>query len=351
MIILTFDSEMFSKKILQWYNSNQRDLPWRRTNDPYYIWLSEIILQQTRVEQGLPYYFSFTESFPTIFDLANASEDEVLKHWQGLGYYSRARNLHFTAKEIAKKYNGRFPNTYTELIKLKGIGPYTAAAISSIAFKEVIAAVDGNVQRVISRYFGIEQPVDINPGKKMVEYLAQEHISSSRPGDYNQALMDFGSFVCIPKSPKCSSCLLNEGCVAFRRNAQDKWPKKRVKVLVRERTLNYSVLVADNKLALKKRGNADIWRGLYDLPEIKHDLLSPSELHEPANQLISSQKHKLSHRILTINFFSMGYKVAPTEDLIWVSMNELSSFAVPKPIETFLQSKEFHTYISMLHNP
>lgn len=341
---------MFTKNILKWYDSSQRELPWRETKDPYFIWLSEVILQQTRIEQGLPYYLSFIDAFPSVFDLANAQEDEVLKHWQGLGYYSRARNLHFTAKEIALKYDGRFPNTYSELLRLKGIGPYTAAAISSICFNENIAAIDGNVQRVISRYFGIEYPIDRNPGKKMIENLAQEHTCSSRPGDYNQALMDFGSLVCTPKTPKCGSCPLNEACVAFRQNAQDRWPTKKTKAPIKERTLNYSVLIQKNKIALRKRGAGDIWKGLYDFPEIESVSLSHFQLGEPFANLIATQTHKLSHRLLTINYYFMPYSGSQNGEYKWVSLGDLSNFAVPRPIDTFLHSKEFLAYISMFFN-
>ena len=207
----------FSNTLIQWYLQNNRELPWRKTKNPYFIWLSEIMLQQTRVAQGMSYYLKFIEVFPTVFDLAKATESTVLKMWQGLGYYSRARNLHFTANQIASELNGEFPSTYKEIIKLKGIGDYTASAISSICFNKPTAVVDGNVYRVLSRYFGIQTPINSATGIKEFKALAQTLIDTEQPGTYNQAIMDFGALHCKPQNPLCESCVFNDGCIAFQK--------------------------------------------------------------------------------------------------------------------------------------
>ena len=210
---------IFSKTLINWYSNNKRVLPWRKTNNPYYIWLSEIILQQTQVRQGLPYYEAFIANYPTIFDLANANESDVLKLWQGLGYYSRARNLHTTAKHIVYKLNGVFPNTYKELLKLKGVGDYTASAIASICFNEPTAVVDGNVYRVLSRYFGINTPINSSKGVKEFKNLAQQLIDIKKPAEFNQAIMEFGATLCKPKNPNCNICPFNNSCIAFNKSS------------------------------------------------------------------------------------------------------------------------------------
>ena len=220
----------FSNTLIQWYLQNNRELPWRKTKNPYFIWLSEIMLQQTRVAQGMSYYLKFIEVFPTVFDLAKATESTVLKMWQGLGYYSRARNLHFTANQIASELNGKFPSTYKEIIKLKGIGDYTASAISSICFNKPTAVVDGNVYRVLSRYFGIQTPINSATGIKEFKALAQTLIDTEQPGTYNQAIMDFGALQCKPKRPLCSSCPLQSSCVAFGKQLTAVLPVKEKKI-------------------------------------------------------------------------------------------------------------------------
>ncbi|WP_341226852.1 A/G-specific adenine glycosylase [uncultured Arcticibacterium sp.] len=255
---------MLSKKIIGWYQKNKRDLPWRRTQDPYKIWLSEIILQQTRVEQGLPYYNEFVRKFKTVEDLANASEEEVLRTWQGLGYYSRARNLHFTAQYISKNLKGVFPKTYLELLKLKGIGAYTAAAISSISYGEQRAVVDGNVYRVLSRVYEIATPINSSKGIKEFATLAQKLITSDNPADYNQGVMEIGARVCLPRNPICTECPIIDHCGAFKNKSHDKYPVKLKKQKSRDRHFNYLVISNEDKLFLKKRENNDIWIGLFE---------------------------------------------------------------------------------------
>lgn len=256
--------QQFSSKLIAWYEQHQRDLPWRHTYDPYQIWLSEIILQQTRVVQGLPYYYKFTEAFPTVQALANADEKEVLRFWQGLGYYSRARNLHLTAKVITEQYGGKFPNTYAELIKLKGIGAYTAAAIASFAFSEKVAVLDGNVYRVLARMFGVETDITAHEAKKVFGQLANQLIPSEKPDLYNQAIMEFGAVQCVPVSPQCMFCPFAFDCVANATGRQATLPIKSKKTKVRERFFNYFVIEQDMKLAMKERLGKDVWAGMFD---------------------------------------------------------------------------------------
>ena len=261
----------FSKLLIDWYLSNQRELPWRKTKNPYHIWLSEIMLQQTRVAQGLPYYLRFTEEFPTVFDLAEASEEKVLKLWQGLGYYSRARNLHFTAKEIVKNHQGQFPSDYHQLLKLKGIGSYTAAAITSFAFNQPYAVVDGNVIRVLSRVFGIEIPYDSVTGKKRFQQLAQELLIKNKPGMYNQAIMEFGALQCKPKSPNCSICPMQDFCIAYQAMEVHAFPVRSKKIKVKERFLHFLMIQTDNGICIGKR-KSGIWNGLYEFPFFEFSL-------------------------------------------------------------------------------
>jgi A/G-specific adenine glycosylase len=244
---------MFDDKIISWYKKNQRDLPWRNTKNPYFIWLSEIILQQTRVIQGLPYYFNFVEKYPTIQELAAANEDDVLRIWQGLGYYSRARNLHHTAKIIAQDHNGVFPNSFISLKNLKGIGNYTAAAIASFAFDEIVPAVDGNVIRVLSRYFEYKDPVDSTIGQKKLFEIAKGIISKKNPADFNQGMMELGATICSPKQPKCSICPIEEGCLARKNSSYSSLPLKLNKIKVTTRYLNYLVFVHSGKIWMKQR--------------------------------------------------------------------------------------------------
>ncbi len=255
----------FSNKLVSWYKVNKRDLPWRNTTNAYYIWLSEIILQQTRVEQGLPYYLAFLKAYPKIQHLANASEDDVLKRWQGLGYYSRARNLHFTAKYITSNYGGEFPNDYQKILKLKGVGPYTAAAITSFAFGLPYAVVDGNVIRVLSRIFGINTPFDSAIGKKQFQELAQELLIKESSWLYNQAIMEFGAIQCKPKLPDCSICPMQGSCEAYNNNTITELPVRSKKIKVRNRFLYFLMIEKKKGIYLGKR-ESGIWQGLYEFP-------------------------------------------------------------------------------------
>ncbi len=305
----------FQKKIVDWYLVNKRELPWRNITDPYVIWLSEIILQQTRVEQGLPYFNRFLENFPTISDFASASEDHVLKLWQGLGYYSRGRNMLYTARQVMAEQNGRFPNTYDQLIKLKGIGEYTAAAISSFSSNENKAVVDGNVFRVLARYFGVEEPINSSKGRKTFAVLAQDLIDGETSSLYNQAIMEFGALQCKPRSPKCDTCPLMMSCFAYTHQQIDILPVKLKKGKVRERWFNYFVATEGDSVLMKQRQPGDIWQHLYDFPLIEtsspflHDDLGfLSEVKqrfgdEAIIRLITQKRHILTHQIIYVQFF------------------------------------------------
>lgn len=260
-----------SDRLIDWYLKNKREMPWRETTDPYKIWISEIILQQTRVAQGLDYYRRFVEQFPDVRSLAQADEEAVLKCWQGLGYYSRARNLHFAAKTILETHNGEFPKTHKEILSLKGIGDYTAAAISSFAFGLPYAAVDGNFYRVLSRVFEIATPIDSSKGKAEFQALAQELIDRHRPGLFNQAVMDLGATVCTPSSPSCNACPLREVCLAHAHNTTSTLPSKNKKTNSRNRHFFYFLIDDNGATFLHKREGNDIWKGLYELPLIETD--------------------------------------------------------------------------------
>ncbi|MBL4704506.1 MAG: A/G-specific adenine glycosylase, partial [Flavobacteriales bacterium] len=259
----------FNSKIISWYTVHKRDLPWRKTKNPYKIWLSEIILQQTRIDQGTSYYLKFEAHYPTINDLANASEDEVLKDWQGLGYYSRARNLHGTAKHIVNELGGEFPNTYQEILKLKGVGDYTASAIASFCFGESEAVVDGNVYRVLSRYFGIETPIDSGKGKKEFKQLANQLICTENPSTFNQGIMEFGALQCKPKSPDCSQCPFQSSCVAYAKDKVGLLPIKEKKLKQRNRFFDYFLFLDNQQTILQQRTQKDIWQQLYEFPMIE----------------------------------------------------------------------------------
>ncbi|MCG2610908.1 A/G-specific adenine glycosylase [Flavobacterium sp. SM15] len=310
----------FANSLIQWYLQYKRDLPWRKTSDPYPIWLSEIMLQQTRVAQGMPYFFAFTEAFPTVFDLAAADEEKVLKLWQGLGYYSRARNLHATAKYIAFELNGKFPSTYKELQKLKGVGEYTAAAIASIAFGEAVPVVDGNVFRVLSRYFGI--PTDISSGKAKKEFfeLAASLLPGGKASEFNQAMMEFGALQCVPKNPSCGNCILNESCFALKHKKVNELPVKLKKTKVVQRYFNYVIIKDGNgNSVVQKRTAKGIWHNLYEFPlietnsEVAFDELMAliDKTYSGYNPVVVKPlhheiiKHKLSHQHLYIRFWGL----------------------------------------------
>ena len=340
----------FSNKLIYWYLQNNRELPWRKTQNPYFIWLSEIMLQQTRVAQGLSYYLKFTTTFPTVFDLAKADESTVLKMWQGLGYYSRARNLHFSAKQIANELNGEFPSTYNEIIKLKGIGDYTASAISSICFDEATAVVDGNVYRVLSRYFGISTAINSSAGIKEFKTLAQSLIDKTQPGTYNQAIMDFGALHCKPQNPLCETCPFSDSCVALKKKIIKELPVKEKKIKVRNRYFNFLVVKTDdNETILSERKGKGIWQGLYQFPLIESDkninkdeLVSSEEFNsffpnETTISLFNKKEiiHKLSHQHLYTQFWVVETSTLEKATIKW---SEIEKFPVPILIANFLEA-------------
>ena len=343
------------KKILSdWFSQNKRDLPWRHTKNPYFIWLSEVILQQTQVVQGLPYYLNFCEKYPIIQDLANAPEDEVLKLWQGLGYYSRARNLHKTAKIITEKHNGIFPNNYDEIRALPGVGDYTAAAIASFAFDLCYPVLDGNVSRVISRMFGVTAPIDTSTGKAELMKILNKQIDKKNPGEFNQAIMEFGSICCKPRQPLCLECPFQKNCYAFRHEVVETLPIKKNKTAVKPRRLDYLVCIEDDHIWVKKRTDRDIWQHLYDFPEMdlprhcegKSPKQSMSGLLRSARnddqmQLLYTCEHLLSHQKLTISFFKtekLPQNLKSTAQKIPIL--QFFELAVPKPIHNFASQNQ-----------
>lgn len=327
----------FSLTLLKWFHENGRALPWRQTHDPYAIWLSEIILQQTQVKQGWEYWERFMRHWPTVEALAAATEDEVLREWQGLGYYSRARNLHFAAHQIVEM--GGFPKSIEGIKQLKGVGDYTAAAIGSIAFNLPAAVVDGNVYRVLSRYFGIDTPINTTEGKKLFAAMAQEQLLPALnkeglgAGLYNQAIMDFGAIQCTPQSPKCDSCPLAETCEAFRTDRIQELPVKLKTLKIRERHLIYIYIRCKGQTAIHRRGSGDIWQGLW---EIWLTDVIPSG----AVLLRQNVKHVLTHRILYADFYLLETEEKPVlpADYIWIPESDIDNYALPRLIEILLDS-------------
>ena len=329
----------FTATLLQWFKNNGRSLPWRETKDAYVIWLSEVILQQTRIAQGISYWERFMAQWPTVNDLAAATEDEVLKAWQGLGYYSRARNLHTAAQQVVEL--GGFPQTFKELKTLKGVGDYTAAAIASIAFGEPVAVVDGNVYRVLSRYYGIDTPIDSTEGKKEFQTLAQSLLPINEPADYNEAIMDFGATQCTPNSPHCSACPLCETCIAFREQRINELPVKSKKVKQRERHFTYLYIEYEGELAIHQRGAGDIWQGLWELPQEEY-LTSPedSAWKTEAQLLQKGVKHILTHQILLADIYLWQPTRRPQlpSEFIWIEKQDLENYALPRLIEILLKA-------------
>ena len=329
----------FAATLLQWFKNNGRSLPWRETKDAYAIWLSEVILQQTRIAQGMSYWERFMAQWPTVNDLAAATEDEVLKAWQGLGYYSRARNLHTAAQQVVE-LDG-FPQTFKELKTLKGVGDYTAAAIASIAFGEPVAVVDGNVYRVLSRYFGIDTPIDSTEGKKEFQALAQSLLPINEPADYNEAIMDFGAMQCTPNSPHCSACPLCETCVAFREQRINELPVKSKKVKQRERHFTYLYIEYEGKIAIHQRGAGDIWQGLWEFPQAEQLTSSEDSAWENEAQLLQKGvKHILTHQILLADIYLWQPKNRPQlpSEFIWIEKQDLENYALPRLIEILLKA-------------
>ncbi|MCB0806305.1 MAG: A/G-specific adenine glycosylase, partial [Bacteroidales bacterium] len=316
----------------KWYQQNKRNLPWRKTNDPYVIWISEIVFQQTRIQQGIAYFQRFIDRFPTVLDLAESAEEEVLKIWQGLGYYSRARNLHHTAKTIANVYNGRFPDTFEEVIQLKGVGEYTASAILSIAFEKPFAVVDGNVARVLSRIYGIREPINSPAGKKILAAKAHDIMDKKNPGDHNQAMMEFGALFCVPVNPDCGNCIFADQCFAYQNKRVDKLPVKVAVTKIVNRYIHYFVLLHTHNetsyIFLNKRNEKDIWQHLYDFPHVETEKqinLKKASVRFYENfgfypqirkEVVKDYRHILTHRIIHGRFYRMEIDdIVPEEKL------------------------------------
>lgn len=351
----------FASRLLKWYQLHKRDLPWRGESDPYKIWLSEIILQQTRIVQGMDYYHRFVDAFPDVHALARASEDQVLSLWQGLGYYSRARSLHFTARHVAEKYQGVFPDSYQELLKLKGVGPYTAAAIASMAFGEPVAAIDGNVIRLIARYFYIRQPVDLPATLKEIRQIAQELMDPSQPGAFNQAMMDFGSLVCKPASPDCGNCPFGQDCTARKYQKQNTVPFKARKTKTRKRFFHFFFIYAkkDSELyfLVHKRKAQDIWKNLYQLPLLESNNERPEKHLADANPFfprmgithpklaetppVRAYSHQLTHQRIEAFFYNIELKpdfyFNFENEYMFVTFDEFEDFGKPVLIQKFLE--------------
>ena len=347
----------FARSIIDWYLINKRDLPWRKSKEPYFVWLSEIILQQTKISQGLPYYLKFAYKYPNLKSLALASENDILLLWQGLGYYSRGRNLLKSAKYIVNDLNGNFPNTYNDLLKLPGVGEYTASAISSICFNERRAVVDGNVFRVLSRFYGIDHPINSSSGKKYFLNFAQKLTPKNSCGDYNQGIMDFGSLICRPKLPLCSNCILSPKCIAKKNNSIDHFPVKLKRNLTKIIHFNYIVNINyDYSISLKQIENG-IWKKLFQFPKVESkielmekDLLSNTtfkELIDVSNgkiKLFNSKPliHKLTHKTIYAKFW-----IFLNENPISDSVNflEINKYPVPKLVQNFLDEFNYKTFL------
>jgi len=321
----------FANTLLQWFEENGRPLPWRATRDPYAIWLSEIILQQTRIEQGRPYWERFMRRWPAVADLASATEDEVLREWQGLGYYSRARHLHQAARQIAAL--GAFPQTIEGIRRLKGVGDYTAAAIGSIAFDLPAAVVDGNVYRVLARHYGISTPINTTEGKREFAALAQQLLPATKASAYNQAIMDFGAIQCTPQSPRCLLCPLQESCTALREGRVEQLPVKLKKLKVKERHLIYIYVRCQGQTAIRRRPAGDIWQGLYE-PWLV------DEAPQGAVLLRKGVKHVLTHRVIYADFYLLEVNERPSlpAGYIWIGEGDIVDYAVPRLVEVLLES-------------
>ena len=347
---------IIKEKLLDWYKKNKRDLPWRRTSNPYYIWVSEIILQQTRVNQGLDYYNIFISIFPDIKKLANATIDEVMLVWKGLGYYTRARNMHAAAKHIKKTYNGKFPDSYDKIIQLKGVGKYTAAAVASIAFNESRPVIDGNVIRVYSRIFNITEPIDMAIGKRKIEEIAEVQIDTNEPGNYNQAIMEFGALQCVPKNPDCLNCIFLFECGAYKTGNVINLPVKSKSVKVKTRYFNYLIFYFNGKHYVFKRSARDIWNSLYQFPVIESEKkISFQELtlNTEWNYLMKGKvfrllkssekiKHQLTHQTIYAVFHHIEIE-APLGHNNWLLKNisEMKNLGLPRLIDNYITSEKF----------
>ena len=352
LTFLSTEQNNFSNYLLEWYKTNKRDLPWRNTKNPYKIWLSEVILQQTKISQGLPYYIKFVNKFPNVSKLAYASEQEILKMWEGLGYYSRARNLHKTAKIVIRDYNGIFPNNFDELIKLPGIGDYTASAISSFSINEINPVIDGNVYRFFSRLVGIKTPINSYKSLNEFKKIGYELISKTNPSEFNQAIMDYGSLICTPKSPNCLECLYKNSCFANLNQKIHEYPVKNKKLKIKIRFFNFLVInLAERGTLIEKRIKKDIWQNLYQFPLIESKkILSKKEIIDQLNKM-NLFKNNYSYRLYLYQNKSFNYKL--THQLInsffwivevnnidqnFVEVKKLNTFPFPKPITKFLDN-------------
>lgn len=350
---MSTEQKYFTRQLLHWHeHANRRSLPWKQEKDPYKIWLSEVILQQTRAEQGLPYYLRFTTAYPSVCDLAHAPEEQVFRLWQGLGYYNRCKNMLATARYICAELNGVFPATYDSLLSLKGIGPYTASAIASFAFNLPTAVVDGNVYRVLSRYFGIATPIDSSDGKQQFSGLANQLLDPKQSAHYNQAIMDLGATVCTPKSPDCSVCPLEKHCIARAQQLTGLLPVKEKKITVRRRYFNFFLFLADDMLWIRKRSSKDIWENLHEpflaetdekttLSALKKDSIL-AMLREDILDIRKAghQTQRLTHQLIDSTFYYIQLhqksKLLP-EDGFWVPISELQHYAFPKTLVTFFE--------------
>ena len=339
---------MNHKQLYIWYQENKRDLPWRQTTEPYKVWLSEIILQQTRVAQGLPYYQNFIEKYPSVKHLAMASEQEVLKLWQGLGYYSRARNLYFAANQVVAEYQGVFPNNFNDLLQLKGVGEYTAAAIASFCYSEAVPVIDGNVYRVLSRLYGVETPINTNEGRKIIKQLAYESIDKKNPGLYNQAIMEFGALQCVPANPKCEICPLSEACVAYHTGKVAVLPVKNPKQKIKKRYFHYFLVQYQDKILIQKRQGKGIWQNLYELPLLEtktNKELQPVDFQlfykeinidtQSKPELLGQNIHKLTHQHLYIHFWKVHLNKEPDR---CIPISDLEQYPMPIVIANFLEN-------------
>ncbi len=335
----------FSLLIRSWYRQNGRSLPWRETTNPYLIWLSEVILQQTRVDQGQSYYEKFLKHYPRVQDLARASQEEVLNDWQGLGYYSRARNLHFAAHQIVDDFNGEFPDTYKAIKSLKGVGDYTAAAVASFAFNLPYAVVDGNVYRVLSRYFADATPIDTTHGKKLFAAYAQELLPKDDPASFNQAIMELGALVCRPKSPDCNHCPVQQNCSAYREGQEHAYPVKSKRTKVEVRYFHY-LIAADHEVQIEKRNAKGIWQNMYQFPllELK-DQLSESALRNYISEnfevelvdRIAECKYILSHRKIYATFWRVDRRVTTGDNYTTIAVEKIDDYPLPRLIHRFLE--------------
>ena len=344
---MLISTESFQRILYSWHSSIERNMPWKNTKDPYKIWVSEIILQQTRVEYGIKYFEEFIKKFPTVFALSEASEDDVLATWQGLGYYSRARNLHHAAKTVANEYGGIFPSDYSVILSLPGIGPYTAAAIASFAFDQPYAVLDGNVFRVLSRILGEETPIDSAKGKKIFAALSENYLDAEQAAKYNQAIMDFGALQCSPKAPKCTTCPFSNICVAFSSDIVSSLPRKEKTITVKERHFHYFIALSNDKIFLEKRNRNDIWKGLYEplCIETSQPRLTKRDLNTLVKKcgsdsleysFLDTRTQRLTHQLINGHFYTLHHSQL-TPNSSWIQLNDIKSYGMPKIIVEFLK--------------